>query len=137
MLNGEHASPMSVVRQLQVLTAKLEQTRSLRSSKLASLSRMQGDLVAGAVASIISLPISIASGVLAFAPLGSKYAAVGAAAGLSGAIVTRALSALVATSSFVITSPGISLALLLSSLAGTLTVGSSGYIDEHLFFLAI
>jgi hypothetical protein len=58
------------------------------------------------------LPICIASGILAFAPLGPDYAAAGAAAGLCGAIVTGGVAALVATSSFVITTPRVSEALL-------------------------
>jgi SulP family sulfate permease len=63
------------------------------------------DIAAGAIASIVSLPVCVASGVLAFAPLGPGYAATGAGAGLCGAIVAGIVSALFATSSFVIASP--------------------------------
>jgi hypothetical protein len=42
------------------------------------------DIAGGAVASIISLPVCLASDVLAFAPLGPSYAATGAAAGRRG-----------------------------------------------------
>src|SRR5512134_1348618 len=78
------------------------------------------DLAAGAIAAIVGLPVCVASGLLAFAPLGPDYAAAGAAAGLCGAIVTGCVSALFATSSFVVTTPRVSEALLLASLATVL-----------------
>jgi sulfate permease, SulP family len=78
------------------------------------------DLAAGAIAAIVSLPVCLASGLLAFAPLGPDYAAMGAAAGLCGAIVTCCVSALFATSSFVVTTSRVSEALLLASLTTAL-----------------
>jgi sulfate permease, SulP family len=88
----------------------------LKQAMILSVHAWRKEIAAGAIASIVSLPICIASGVLAFAPLGPSYAAVGAAAGLTGAIVTGFVAGLVATSSFVITSPRVSEALLLASL---------------------
>jgi len=95
------------------------------------------DFTAGAIASIISLPVCIASGVLAFAPLGPSYAAMGAAAGLGGAIVAGAVSALVATSSFIGTSPRVSEALVLASLVVALLNKSAVANDKSLIVIAI
>jgi sulfate permease, SulP family len=74
------------------------------------------ELAAGAIASILSLPVCVAAGVLAFTPLGPNYAALGATAGLMGAIVGGGISALVATSSFVVTIPRVSESLVLANL---------------------
>ena len=85
------------------------------------------EIAAGCVATIPSLPVSIASGVLAFAPLGPDYTAMGAAAGLIGAIVTGGLTALIATSSFIVTIPRVSEALILASLIVILS--KSGHVS--------
>ena len=45
-------------------------------------SNLRGDIFGGLTASIVSLPLSIAFGVAAFAPLGPEYVAQGALAGL-------------------------------------------------------
>jgi len=90
------------------------------------------DINAGAIASIVTLLVCIASGVLAFAPLGPSYAAMGAAAGLCGAIVAGSVSALVATSSFIMTSPRVSESLLLASLIVVLSGKSAVANDKSL-----
>ena len=95
------------------------------------------DTAAGAIASIVSLPICVASGVLAFAPLGPSYAAVGAAAGLSGAIVAGIVAGLIGTSSFIIASPRVSESLLLASLITTLSMRPAVADDKGLIVVAI
>jgi len=95
------------------------------------------DITAGAIASIVSLPVCVASGVLAFAPLGPDYAAMGAAAGLCGAIVAGAVSALIATSSFVTTSPRVSESLLLAGLIIALLNNPAVANDKHLIVVAV
>src|SRR5262245_51995260 len=101
------------------------------------LSAWRQDITAGAIASIVSLPLCIASGVLAFAPLGPNYAAIGAAAGLCGGIVAGAVSALVATSSFVTTSPRVSESLLLAGLIISLSNNPGVANDKHLIVVAV
>jgi sulfate permease, SulP family len=78
------------------------------------------EVTAGAIASILSLPVCVAAGVLAFSPLGPAAAALGATAGLLGAIAAGGISGLVATSSFVLTIPRVSEALVLVNLIVTL-----------------
>ena len=68
---------------------------------ISTLVAWRKDTAAGAIASIVSLPVCVVSGVLAFAPLGPGYAAAGAAAGLSGAIATGIVAELIGTSSFI------------------------------------
>jgi SulP family sulfate permease len=101
------------------------------------LSAWRQDITAGAIASIVSLPVCVASGVLAFAPLGPNYAAMGAAAGLCGAIVAGAVSALVATSSFITTSPRVSESLLLAGLIIALSNNPVVANDKHLIVVAV
>jgi MFS superfamily sulfate permease-like transporter len=80
----------------------------------------RNEIAAGAIASILSLPVCVAAGVLAFSPLGPAYAALGATAGLLGAIAAGGISALAATSSFVVTIPRVSESLVLVNLIVTL-----------------
>lgn len=95
------------------------------------------DITAGAIASIVSLPVCVASGVLAFAPLGPAYAATGAAAGLCGAIVAGIVSALFATSSFVIASPRVGPSLILASLITTLSANPAVASNNNLIIAAV
>lgn len=69
------------------------------------------------MAAVVTLPIALAAGFLAFAPLGPEYVAKGAVAGIWGAVLAGAVAALLATSSFVVTCPRVSLALVQASLA--------------------
>lgn len=95
------------------------------------------EIAAGAIASIVSLPVCVASGVLAFAPLGPSYAATGAAAGLGGAIVAGILSALFATSSFIIASPRVGPSLILASLITTLSANPAVAGNTNLIIVAV
>ena len=85
----------------------------------------QHELTAGLTAAVLGLPMCLAAGVLVLAPLGPAYIAVGAAAGLFGFIVAGALSALIATSSFVITVPRASPSLVLATLVAALLANES------------
>lgn len=85
-----------------------------------TLTVWRNDLAAGAIAAIVSLPVCVASGLLAFAPLGPGYAVAGATAGLCGAIISCCVSGLFATSSFIVTTSRVSEALLLASLTTAL-----------------
>ncbi len=58
------------------------------------LSNVKGDLTGGITTSVISLPLAIAFGVVAFAPLGEAYVAQGALTGLYGVIVAGILTSL-------------------------------------------
>jgi len=95
------------------------------------------DIAAGAIASIISLPVCVASGVLAFAPLGPGYAATGAAAGLCGAIVGGIVSAVFATSSFVVASPRVGPSLILAILITTLSANPAVASNTNLIIVAV
>lgn len=97
----------------------------------------RNDIAAGAVAAIVSLPVCIASGLLAFAPLGASYATAGAAAGLCGAIVSCCVSGLSATSSFMVTTSRVSEALLLASLASALLAIPAVATDTNLVIVAM
>lgn len=69
---------------------------------------------------LVCLPLSTACGLLVYAPLGPNYVAAGAAAGLYGGAVVGVLVALLATSSFIITTGRVSMALVQAGLTATL-----------------
>ncbi len=102
-----------------------------------TLTVWRNDLAAGAIAAIVSLPVCLASGLLAFAPLGPGYAVAGAAAGLCGAIVACCVSALFATSSFVVTTSRVSEALLLGTLTTALLAVPAVAGDKDLIIFAM
>lgn len=78
------------------------------------------ELSAGVSVGLLAIPLSLAPAVLIFSPLGPAYAATGATAGLIGAVVGGIIAALFATSSFVVTVPRASNALILSTVIATL-----------------
>jgi sulfate permease, SulP family len=90
---------------------------SAQAGRLAFLGREVG---AGLTAGLGALPVCIASGVLAYAPLGVNGIAQGAAAGLTGGAISAAFAALFSSSEFVISSPRASIAIIQATLAGFL-----------------
>jgi MFS superfamily sulfate permease-like transporter/CRP-like cAMP-binding protein len=93
------------------------------------------ELGAGVAAGLLAIPLCLAPAVLIYTPLGQEYAAAGAAAGLIGAVVGGAVAALIATSSFVITVPRASNALVLSTVVATLMT-RPGFIGNPQLILA-
>ncbi len=59
-------------------------------------SNLKGDIMGGITTSVIALPLAIAFGVVAFAPLGEEYIAQGALTGLYGVIVAGILTSILA-----------------------------------------
>ncbi len=80
----------------------------------------RNELGAGLMASLVSLPLCMACGLLVYAPLGPNYVAHGAAAGLYGGAVVGAVAALIASSTFIITTGRVSMALVQAGLVGAL-----------------
>jgi sulfate permease, SulP family len=89
-------------------------------SAFRSLADLGRDVRAGVATAIVTLPVSLSEGLLAYAPFGPAVSARGAAAGLLGATVGGFFAALAARSSFIISSPRASSALVLASLATAL-----------------
>jgi MFS superfamily sulfate permease-like transporter/CRP-like cAMP-binding protein len=87
---------------------------------LSTLKRLQREVVVGLPVALTLLAASLAAGVLIVGPLGPDYVAFGAAAALSGAIFGGACASLIATSSVVLWSPLVTIALVQASLAATL-----------------
>jgi SulP family sulfate permease len=57
-------------------------------------SNLRGDIFGGLTTSVVALPLSVAFGVAAFAPLGPEYVAQGALAGLYASIIAGALASI-------------------------------------------
>ena len=60
---------------------------SANAASSASLRPVPSDLWGGLAAMLVAFPSAIAYGVLVYAPLGASFAAVGAIAGIMGAII--------------------------------------------------
>lgn len=86
----------------------------------ARLSFVRREMGAGITAGLVALPVCIASGVLAYAPLGQHSIAQGASAGLTGGAFSAIFAAIFSTPSFVISSPRASISIIQASLAAWL-----------------
>src|SRR5581483_10106356 len=88
----------------------------ISSSTLGTAARRQAnwprELTAGLSVACITLPFALAAGVLVYSPLGANFLAQGTVAGLTTSVV--------AGSSFVITSPNASTAIIPAALATSL-----------------
>lgn len=120
------------------MTARLRKrifdTAILAAGTLPDLRR---EIAGGLAAAFVTLPICMASGVIAYNPLGANYTAAGAGAGLFGAIYGGAAAALFATSSFVTSSARTSLGLIQASLAASLAGSMAFGADFAAFGAAI
>lgn len=78
------------------------------------------EIGAGLMVGLVCLPLSTACGLLVYAPLGADFIGAGAAAGLYGGVVVGVLAALLATSSFIISTSRVSMALVQAGLTASL-----------------
>ncbi|HEY0442369.1 MAG TPA: SulP family inorganic anion transporter, partial [Xanthobacteraceae bacterium] len=78
------------------------------------------EIGAGVALACATLTVCLSQGLLAYAPLGHSHVALGAAAGLYGAAVAGGVAALLATSSFVVTSPRASISVIQAGLVASL-----------------
>lgn len=97
-------------------------TSATRPVSTITTTNWQRELAAGLIVGVIGIPMAMAPGVLLYTPLGPDFVADGAAAGLYGAIISGAIAALIGTSSFVITIPRASPALVLATLIAALLI---------------
>ncbi len=83
-------------------------------------SNIKGDIMGGITTSVISLPLAIAFGVVAFAPLGEEYIAQGALTGLYGVIVAGILTSLFGGTPGQIAVPTAPMSVMVTSIIATL-----------------
>ncbi|MFQ6113818.1 MAG: SLC26A/SulP transporter family protein, partial [bacterium] len=84
------------------------------------LSNLKGDIMGGITTSVIALPLAIAFGVVAFAPLGEEYVAQGALTGLYGVIVAGILTSLFGGTPGQIAVPTAPMSVMVTSIIATL-----------------
>ena len=94
----------------------LQRTRNLRF-----FSNPRGDFFGGITASVVSLPLAIAFGVAAFAPLGSEYVAQGALAGLYAFIIAGFLATVFGSTPGQITGPTAPMAVVITAFIARFT----------------
>ncbi|MFQ5652967.1 MAG: SulP family inorganic anion transporter, partial [bacterium] len=83
-------------------------------------SNLKGDIMGGITTSVIALPLAIAFGVVAFAPLGEAYVAQGALTGLYGVIVAGILTSLFGGTPGQIAVPTAPMSVMVTSIIATL-----------------
>jgi len=84
------------------------------------LSNLKGDFLGAIAATLVSLPISMTIGVVAFMPLGPDYAVQGVLAGIYGAVILGVVAALFGGRSILVSGPRAASALILASLISQL-----------------
>ncbi len=80
----------------------------------------KGDILGASAAAVITIPLSIAYGLIAFAPLGSEFATQAAFIGVLSAFFTCFAASLFGGTPVLITAPTAALALVISSIVGYL-----------------
>ncbi len=83
-------------------------------------SNLKGDIMGGITTSVIALPLAIAFGVVAFAPLGADYIAQGALTGLYGVIVAGILTSIFGGTPGQIAVPTAPMSVMVTSIIATL-----------------
>jgi len=82
---------------------------------------IRGDISGGLSSAVVTLPVAISCGVIAFAPMGAEFAAYGALAGMNAAIFVTLIAALLGGSPLQVSGPKSSLAVILAAvMAGLL-----------------
>lgn len=84
------------------------------------LINLKGDFLGAIAATLVSLPLSMTIGVVAFMPLGRDYAVHGVLAGIYGAVILGFIAALLGGRSILVSGPRAASALILASLISQL-----------------
>ena len=92
----------------------------LREFGFLPLANLKGDFLGAIAATLVSLPLSMTIGVVAFMPLGSDYAVQGVLAGIYGAVILGFVAAILGGRSILISGPRAASALILASLISQL-----------------
>ena len=92
----------------------------LREFGFLPLANLKGDFLGAIAATLVSLPLSMTIGVVAFMPLGSDYAVQGVLAGIYGAVILGFVAALLGGRSILVSGPRAASALILASLISQL-----------------
>lgn len=109
-------------------------SRGGRTAFVRHLGSIGTEVFAGATVAFLGLPISLAAGILIYAPLGVDFLGLGASVGLYGAIIGGFVAALASSSSFIIWSPGASIGLVLT---GAVSAVAAAYNSVDLAILAV
>jgi len=88
---------------------------------------LKGDISGALAAFLVSLPLSMTIGVIAFAPLGKEYAVSGALAGIYGAAILSLCSALFGARTILVSGPRAASALIVASLITNLLLSEDLY----------
>jgi len=102
--------------------------KAAKRPALWSTANLKSDFLGALSALLVSLPLSMTIGVIAFAPLGNEYAVTGALAGVYGAAILSICSAIFGARTILISGPRAASALIVASLITKLLL------SEDLFF---
>lgn len=96
-----------------------------------------GDLYGGLTAAVVALPLGLAFGVAAFAPLGVEHAATGAIVGLLGCIITGFFAALLGGTPTQVTGPTGPMTVVVTAFVARIVAGHGADLTLVLASLAI
>ncbi len=96
-----------------------------------------GDLYGGLTAAVVALPLGLAFGVAAFAPLGAEYASTGAIVGLLGCIITGFFAALLGGTPTQVTGPTGPMTVVVTAFVARIVAGHGADLSLVLASLAI
>ncbi len=80
-------------------------------------SNLRGDLTGGVIAAVLTIPMSIGFGLLAFAPFGERFLSIGILTGLYGAIFLGVVALLLGARTVTIYAPRSLIAFMIGSIA--------------------
>jgi MFS superfamily sulfate permease-like transporter/CRP-like cAMP-binding protein len=95
------------------------------------------EVTSGAVVGLLALPLCVSAGVVAYEPLGPDYIALGAAAGILGAVAGGLTGALARTSSFIPNITSTTHSLIQASFLGWLLARANGDLSLALALLPL
>jgi SulP family sulfate permease len=119
------------IRDKQASEISKDQTRESTQSKISMFSNIKGDFSGSLSAAIITLPMAIGYGIIAFAPIGIHFAPQAALLGIYTTIFGAFIAALLGGTPLQITGPKAPLTLILSTLIASLCTKIPGTIENR------
>jgi sulfate permease, SulP family len=101
------------------------------------IAALRQELIAGTTVALVMLPVCMASGVLVYGQLGPSFLTQGILSGMYGAVFAAIISALLASSSFIATTPVPSIVIIPAALVGDLIHNQAFATHPQLIVVAV
>ncbi|MGP0091609.1 MAG: SulP family inorganic anion transporter [Xanthobacteraceae bacterium] len=115
-----------------------ELTKGLARPTLSAIwATLRREVIAGGTVALVALPVCLAAGLLVFGQLGSAFLGQGAVSGIYGAVLAGVVAASCATSSFIVTAPLASIAIIPAALVTYLVQDETFAKEPRLVIVAL